>query len=357
MQSKLLLKDLRFCFSKPGTSAKCPTRPSPEDECRGASMPDFCGAIVPKHKTHDRAVLSNATVVTKIRIQISGRTFGGNENKQPRGWFCDCYQQQERVRGPIGVKMSTPSISCQASSCERAAVFSRLTRWEGPYRGSWIRGSEPTQPGGSASLRSRPRIATVCIQSRCPLSGGPKSCLNVPNGEGFRMPAGVRKPLMQEPAGHSRRLWGFRSAVDVGDGAAATRKRRDGRGLEALLRHRAVLSALRPARRDPVGGASHHRRAQFRCRKRSACGLKLDNAMPGHGAFSRFRISVVPTTTQREMRMAPLPNVGIACSAPATRTPRPILRSHLPFCTPSPAQPLNPPGGLLGYQFGGSDPA
>ena len=46
--------------------------------------------------------------------------------------------------------------------------------------------------------------------------------------------------------------------------------------------------ALRPARRDSVGGDSHHGRVRFRCRKRSACGLKLDAAMSGHGAVSRF---------------------------------------------------------------------
>lgn len=46
-------------------------------------------------------------------------------------------------------------------------------------------------------------------------------------GEGFRVPAGVRKPLMQEPAGHSRCLWGFRFLADVGDGVTVSRKRRN----------------------------------------------------------------------------------------------------------------------------------
>ncbi|MEQ1943861.1 hypothetical protein ABMA32_15715, partial [Mesorhizobium sp. VNQ89] len=67
--------------------------------------------------------------------------------------------------------------------------------------------------------------------------------MNDRNGEGFRVPAGVRKPLMQEAAGHGRWLWGFRCAADVGDGATATGEREDGRGLKASLRRRAVLSA------------------------------------------------------------------------------------------------------------------
>ena len=52
---------------------------------------------------------------------------------------------------------------------------------------------------------------------------------DVHNDEGFRVPAGVRKPPMQEPAGHSRSLWGFRFSADVGDGVTAARKRRDRR--------------------------------------------------------------------------------------------------------------------------------
>lgn len=120
------------------------------------------------------------------------------------------------------------------------------------------------------------------------ISGIRKAGFDGRQGEGFRVPAGVRKPLMQEPAGHGPWLWGFRFAADVGDYATASGRRQDGCAVEASLRRRAVLSALHPARRDPVGGVSHHRRARFRCRRRSTCGLKLDHAMPGHGAFSRF---------------------------------------------------------------------
>ena len=69
--------------------------------------------------------------------------------------------------------------------------------------------------------------------------------------EEFRAPAGVRKSPRKEPAGHSRWLWGFRFAADVGDGATAAGKRGDGCGQAASLRIRAVLSARRAARSRP----------------------------------------------------------------------------------------------------------
>lgn len=37
-------------------------------------------------------------------------------------------------------------------------------------------------------------------------------------GEGFRMPAGVRKPPKHEPAGRRRGLWGFKVLPVRGDG-------------------------------------------------------------------------------------------------------------------------------------------
>lgn len=115
--------------------------------------------------------------------------------------------------------------------------------------------------------------------------------LPIPNGrydEGFRVPVGVRKPPMQEPAGHSRRLWGFRSAADVDVGPTAAGTLGGGCRKVASSRLGAVLSASHVARRRPVGGGSHHGAARVRCRRRSACGLKLECAMPGHGSFPRF---------------------------------------------------------------------
>ena len=75
--------------------------------------------------------------------------------------------------------------------------------------------------------------------------------LTVGYGEGFRVPAGVRKPLMQEPTGHSRWLWGFRTAADVGDGSAdGGEVRRCGQA--ASLRIGAVQQAPHVACREPV---------------------------------------------------------------------------------------------------------
>jgi hypothetical protein len=76
--------------------------------------------------------------------------------------------------------------------------------------------------------------------------------LNGRDGEGFWVPEGVRKPLMQEPAGHCRRLWGFRTAADVGVGATDAGKRRGGCGQAASLLLRAVLAARNcSGRREP----------------------------------------------------------------------------------------------------------
>lgn len=106
-------------------------------------------------------------------------------------------------------------------------------------------------------------------------------------GEGFRVPAGVRKPLMQEPAGHSRWLWGFRSATDVGDGVTAALKRGGGCGGGPLLCLRAVQPISHEARCDAVGSDIDDGRAWVRCRRGSVCGCRLDQVMPGHGSHSR----------------------------------------------------------------------
>ncbi len=86
------------------------------------------------------------------------------------------------------------------------------------------------------------------------------------------MPSGVRKPLMQESAGHSQWLWGFRSAVDVGVGVTNGDNRDGGCGQAASLRLGAVQPAPQVARHDPVGGDSHDRRARVRCRMVGPCG-------------------------------------------------------------------------------------
>ena len=93
---------------------------------------------------------------------------------------------------------------------------------------------------------------------------------------------------MQEPAGHSRWLWGFRSAVDVGDGATAAGLRGDGCEEAASLCLRAVQPIPHDARCEGVDSDIDGGRARVRCRRRSACGCGLDYAIPAHGAVSRF---------------------------------------------------------------------
>lgn len=105
-----------------------------------------------------------------------------------------------------------------------------------------------------------------------PLLGDARLALEDLNGEGFRVPAGVRKPLMQEPAGHSRWLWGFRSAADVGVSATDAGKRGRGCRPGASLRPSAVWPAPQVARREPVDDDRHHRRARVRCRRLGAFG-------------------------------------------------------------------------------------
>ena len=64
--------------------------------------------------------------------------------------------------------------------------------------------------------------------------------------EEFRAPAGVRKSPRKEPAGHSRWLWGFRSAADVVDGVTAAGKRGGGCGQATSL---LLCAVLRPCTR------------------------------------------------------------------------------------------------------------
>lgn len=90
--------------------------------------------------------------------------------------------------------------------------------------------------------------------------------------EEFRAPAGVRKSPRKEPAGHSRWLWGFRSAADVGDGWGVAREGRDGCRQAASLRLHGVWPARHAAGRSCVGVDDHHGRASIRCRRLSACG-------------------------------------------------------------------------------------
>lgn len=108
------------------------------------------------------------------------------------------------------------------------------------------------------------------------------------DGEGFRVPAGVRKPLMQEPAGHSRWLWGFRSVADVGAGKIRAGKCGNRGRLVALLRGCSVLSTRYPAPFDRGCGDRWHRRVRIRCRRSRACGYGVNRSMPGHGLISRF---------------------------------------------------------------------
>ena len=106
--------------------------------------------------------------------------------------------------------------------------------------------------------------------------------------KGFGRPAGVRKSPRKEPAGHRRWLWGFRSAADVGNCATAPGKRGDGCGQAASLCLSAMLAARSWAGRAPVGICQCRGHAWIRCRRLYACGLKLEYAMPDHGAVSRF---------------------------------------------------------------------
>src|SRR5690606_37129230 len=112
-----------------------------------------------------------------------------------------------------------------------------------PPRPAELMGVSPWTAAAPACMATKPDVCDVL-----PLSQRLDSCLGhvrysanakpnpeLRNGEGFRVPAGVRKPPMLEPAGHSRWLWGFRAAADVGDGATAAGMRRDGSGEAASL--------------------------------------------------------------------------------------------------------------------------
>ena len=116
------------------------------------------------------------------------------------------------------------------------------------------------------------------------------------------MPLGVRKPLMQEPAGHRRCPWGFRVAADVRGGATVVDQHRAGCRQTASLRLRAVLLGWRAAVADLFGVADHHRRARARCRCRApAAGGWRAIAMPGSWPLLPVRCSDV----RRPSRLPP----------------------------------------------------
>lgn len=108
------------------------------------------------------------------------------------------------------------------------------------------------------------------------------------HGEGFRVPAGVRKPLMQEPAGHGLWLWGFRVAADVGGSEDIVGKRRDGYSQGTSLPLRTPLKAPLAVGCCSVGVGDHHGHARVRCRRLNAGGWKLVHGVPGHGGVSRI---------------------------------------------------------------------
>ena len=92
----------------------------------------------------------------------------------------------------------------------------------------------------ATNVRSPPSIDLRSTRNERQLCSSGLDSVNDRNGEGFRVPSGVRKPLMQEPVGHSRWLWGFRCATDVGVGGTDAGKRRGGCGQAASLRLGAV---------------------------------------------------------------------------------------------------------------------
>lgn len=160
---------------------------------------------------------------------------------------------------------------------------------------SWLRTSGERLWGVASQWSSSSRILDLefhwrALLRQCLLSGIREDSLSDRNGEGFRVPPGVRKPLMQEPAGHSRWLWGFRISAYVVDGTTAVGKHAGACGQAGSFHLRAVMWAWRMVVSDPVSVVAHHRRARVRRRRPSACGWRLDDSMPGHGRFSRFDV-------------------------------------------------------------------
>ena len=115
----------------------------------------------------------------------------------------------------------------------------------------------------------------------------------VRNREEFRAPAGVRKSPRKEPAGHRRGLWGFPFSADVGDGATAFGKGRDGCGRTASPLCGRVLQVRRAAGSGSVGIDNHHGHARVLHQRLGAFDWRLDHAMPGHEVVSGFGADAV----------------------------------------------------------------
>jgi hypothetical protein len=129
-----------------------------------------------------------------------------------------CYARCPVCREPVFFYANTADSRVFVNHHDRGGgkEYNYMSAWKGapdggrPETGRIATFDAPTQMSGvgaPCSLRSRKRtagnhpfIATLTAETEPLLSGKRQRGLDDRNGEGFRVPSGVRKPLMQEPA-------------------------------------------------------------------------------------------------------------------------------------------------------------